>query len=146
MWRVESLLWSFLANALALWVVIVIFSGVTIGGVADLFEAAIVFGLLNTFVKPLLKLVTLPLAVITLRLIWFLVAMLMLEVTTWIVSSFNIHGFLTLIWATLLIWAVNLVLDLVPGPWRGGRHARRVERHATDGRRGEVLLDPGRDA
>ncbi len=126
MWRVESLLWSFLANALALWVVIVVFSGVTIGGVADLFEAAIVFGLLNTFVKPLLKLVTLPLAVITLRLIWFLVAMLMLEVTTWIVSSFNIHGFLTLIWATLLIWAVNLVLDLVPGPWRGTRRDHRA--------------------
>ena len=95
MWRIESLLWSFVANALALWVVIVIFSGVTIGGIADLFEAAVVFGLLNTFVKPLLKLVTLPLAVITLRLIWFLVAMLMLEVTTWIVSSFNIHGFFT---------------------------------------------------
>ena len=126
MWRVESLLWSFLANALALWVVIVVFSGVTIGGVADLFEAAIVFGLLNTFVKPLVKLVTLPLAVITLRLIWFLVAMLMLEVTTWIVSSFNIHGFLTLIWATLLIWAVNLVLDLAPGPWRGTRRDHRA--------------------
>src|SRR5579862_4963051 len=126
MWRVESLLWSFLANALALWVVIVVFSGVTIGGVADLFEAAIVFGLLNTFVKPLLKLVTLPLAVITLRLIWFLVAMLMLEVTTWIVSSFNIHGFFTLIWATLLVWAVNLVLDLVPGPWRGTRRDHRA--------------------
>ena len=126
MWRVEALLWSFLANALALWVVIVVFSGVTIGGVADLFEAAIVFGLLNTFVKPLLKLVTLPLAVITLRLIWFLVAMLMLEVTTWIVSSFNIHGFLTLIWATLLIWAVNLVLDLAPGPWRGTRRDHRA--------------------
>ena len=126
MWRVEALLWSFLANALALWVVIVVFSGVTIGGVADLFEAAIVFGLLNTFVKPLVKLVTLPLAVITLRLIWFLVAMLMLEVTTWIVSSFNIHGFLTLIWATLLIWAVNLVLDLAPGPWRGTRRDHRA--------------------
>ena len=130
MWRVESLLWSFLANALALWVAIVVFSGVTIGGVSDLFEAAIVFGLLNTFVKPLLKLVTLPLAVITLRLIWFLVAMLMLEVTTWIVSSFNIHGFFTLIWATLLIWAVNLVLDLAPGPWRGTRRDHRAMSHS----------------
>jgi len=124
------LLWSFLANAVALWVVIVVFSGVTIGGLADLFEAAIVFGLLNTFVKPLLKLVTLPLAVITLRLIWFLVAMLMLEVTTWIVSSFNIHGFFTLIWATLLIWAVNLALDLVPGPWRGTRRDHRAMSHS----------------
>ncbi len=126
MWRIESLLWSFVANALALWVAIVVFSGVTIGGVSDLLEAAVVFGLLNTFVKPLLKLVTLPLAVITLRLIWFFVAMLMLEVTTWIVSSFNIHGFLTLIWATLLIWAVNLVLDLAPGPWRGTRRDHRA--------------------
>lgn len=124
------MLWSFLANAVALWVVIVVFSGVTIGGLADLFEAAIVFGLLNTFVKPLLKLVTLPLAVITLRLIWFLVAMLMLEVTTWIVSSFNIHGFFTLIWATLLIWAVNLALDLVPGPWRGTRRDHRAMSHS----------------
>ena len=130
MWRIRSLLWSFLANAVALWVVIVVFSGVTIGGLADLFEAAIVFGLLNTFVKPLLKLVTLPLAVITLRLIWFLVAMLMLEVTTWIVSSFNIHGFFTLIWATLLIWAVNLALDLVPGPWRGTRRDHRAMSHS----------------
>ncbi len=126
MWRIESLLWSFVANALALWVVIIVFSGVTIGGISDLFEAAVVFGLLNTFVKPLLKFVTLPLAVITLRLIWFLVAMLMLEITTWIVSSFNIHGFLTLIWATLLIWAVNLVLDLAPGPWRGTRRDHRA--------------------
>ena len=73
---------------------------------------------------------TLPLAVITLRLIWFLVAMLMLEVTTWIVSSFNIHGFFTLIWATLLIWAVNLVLDLVPGPWRGTRRDHRAMSHS----------------
>ncbi len=129
MWRIESLLWSFVANALALWVAIVIFSGVTIGGISDLFEAAIVFGLLNTFVKPLLKLVTLPLAVITLRLIWFLVAMLMLEVTTWIVSSFNIHGFFTLVWATLLIWVVNLVLDLAPGPWRGTRRDHHAMSH-----------------
>ena len=126
MWRIESLLWSFVANALALWVVIVVFSGVTIGGALRSVRGSVVFGLLNTFVKPLLKLVTLPLAVITLRLIWFFVAMLMLEVTTWIVSSFNIHGFFTLIWATLLIWAVNLVLDLAPGPWRGTRRDHRA--------------------
>ena len=128
MWRIESLLSrSFVANALALWVVIIVFSGITIGQEpSDLFEAAIVFGLLNTFVKPLVKLVTLPLAVITLRLIWFFVAMLMLEVTSLIVSSFNIHGIFTLIWATLLIWGVNMVLDLAPGPWRGTRRDHRA--------------------
>ena len=66
------------------------------------------------------------LAVITLRLIWFLVAMLMLEVTTWIVSSFNIHGFFTLLWATLVVWLVNLALDIAPGPWRGTRRDHKL--------------------
>ena len=119
MWRLRSLLWSWLANALALWVVIVIFHKITIGSVFSLFEAALLFGLLNTLVKPILKLLTLPLAVVTLRLIWFAVAALMLALTALIVSSFNIHGFFALLGATLVIWLVNLALDLLPGPWQG---------------------------
>ena len=94
---------------------------VTIGGVGDLILAALVFGLLNTFLKPLLKLLTLPLAVITLRLIWFGVAMVMLLLTAAIIPSFNIHGFWALVWATLIVWVVNLALDILPGPWRGTR-------------------------
>ena len=121
MWRIESLLWSFVANALALAVCVAAFSGVTAATAGDLLEAAVVFGLLNTFVKPLVKLFTLPLAVLTLRLIWFLVAMAMLKLTAIIVDGFDIHGFMTLVWATLLVWVVNLVLDLAPGPWRGTR-------------------------
>jgi putative membrane protein len=120
-WRVQSLFWSFAANAIVLAVIVAVFDKVTIGPTGDLLEAAVVFGLLNTIVKPLLKLITLPLAVVTLRLIWFGVAMLMLELTAIIVPSFDIHGFLTLVWATLVVWAVNLALDLVPGPWRGTR-------------------------
>ena len=121
MWRVQSLFWSFAANAIVLAVIVAVFDKVTIGPTGDLLEAAVVFGLLNTIVKPLLKLITLPLAVVTLRLIWFGVAMVMLELTAIIVPSFDIHGFLTLVWATLVVWAVNLALDLVPGPWRGTR-------------------------
>ena len=107
-------------------VVIAVFPKVTIGGVGALLEAALIFGLLNTIVKPLLKLITLPLAVVTLRLIWFAVAALMLELTALIISSFDIKGFLTLIWATLVVWAVNLGLDIVPGPWRGTRRDRHA--------------------
>jgi uncharacterized membrane protein YvlD (DUF360 family) len=50
--------------------------------------------------------------------------MAMLKLTAIIVPSFKIHGFLTLVWATLLVWVVNLVLDLAPGPWRGSRRDR----------------------
>jgi putative membrane protein len=117
----EQLLLSWLANAVTLLVVIAVLDDVTIGSVGDLLAAAVLFGVLNTFLKPILKLVTLPLAVITLRLIWFGVAALMLELTALIVDSFDIHGLIALFWATLIVWAVNLALDIVPGPWRETR-------------------------
>jgi putative membrane protein len=117
----EQLLLSWLANAVALVVVIAVLDDVTIGSAGDLLAAAVVFGLLNTFLKPILKLVTLPLAVITLRLIWFVVAAVMLKLTALIVDSFDIHGLVALFWATLIVWAVNLALDILPGPWRGTR-------------------------
>lgn len=110
-----------MANAIALIVVIAVLGDVTIGSFGDLLTAALLFGILNTVLKPLLKLVTLPLAVVTLRLIWFGVAMLMLLLTALIVDSFDIHGFVALFWATVIVWVVNLVLDLAPGPWRGTR-------------------------
>ena len=119
--RAEQLLLSWLANALALIVVIAVLGDVTIGSAGDLLAAAVVFGLLNTFLKPILKLLTLPLAVITLRLIWFVVAAFMLKLTALIIDSFDIHGIVALFWATLIVWAVNLALDILPGPWRGTR-------------------------
>ena len=112
---------SWALNVLVLGVVTVAFSDVTSKNFGDLVVAGLVFGILNTIVKPLLKLITLPLAVITLRLIWFAIAALMLKLTAIIVPSFDIHGFVTLLWATLAVWALNLALDIVPGPWRGTR-------------------------
>ena len=73
--------------------------------------AAAVFGVLNTILKPILKLLTLPLAVITLGIAWFFVSMAMLWLTTLIVGKFDIDGFWNYVWATVIIWAVNLVID-----------------------------------
>jgi putative membrane protein len=120
--HVKALLISWAANAITLVVVIAVLKDVTIGGFGALLAAAAVFGILNTFLKPFLRLVTLPLAVVTLRLVWFGVSMLMLLITAGIVGSFDIHGFWALVWATIIVWAVNLVLDILPGPWR---HTRR---------------------
>jgi putative membrane protein len=126
MWRVRELVFSLIANAIALVVVIAVLDKVEVGSVGDLINAALLFGILNTFLKPLVKLVTLPLAIITLRLAWFFVAMLMLKLTALFVGGFDIHGLRALFWATLIIWIVNLVLDLAPGPWRGTRRGRRA--------------------
>jgi hypothetical protein len=52
--------------------------------------------------------------------------MLMLVVTEAIVGGFDVPGFWTLVEATLIVWAVNVVLDVTPGPWQvTGRRRRR---------------------
>jgi putative membrane protein len=117
----KQLTLSFLANAVVLGIVTAILSGVTVDTAGDLIRAALLFGILNTILKPVLKLLTLPLAFITLGLIWFGVSMLMLWLTSVLISGFAIHGFRALLWATIIVWAVNVVLDFVPGPWRGTR-------------------------
>ena len=119
---------SWLTNALVLLVVDLLLTGVTSSGAGALLLAAAVFGVLNTVLKPLLRLITLPLAVLTLGIAWF-VSLFMLLLTQWIVSGFDIDGFWTLVGATLIVWVVNLVLDFVPGPWQvAGRRGRRNRR------------------
>lgn len=120
---------SWLTNALVLAAVAALLSGVKVSSAGSLLLAAAVFGILNTILKPLLRLVTLPLAILTFGVAWFFVSLLMLVITKDIVSGFSIHGFWTLVEATLIVWVANLVLDLTPGPWQlTGRRRRRRQR------------------
>lgn len=119
------ILTSWLINAIVLWVGTALLDKVTYSGVGHLLLAAAVFGILNTFLKPIARLLTLPLAIITLGIAWFFVSMLMLWLTSVIVPGFSIHGFWTLVWATIIVWAVNLVVDIIVGSWRAERRLRR---------------------
>ena len=113
-----QLLLSWAVNALVLAGVAWILTDVTYDSTGDLILAALVFGILNSILKPIAKLLTLPFAIITLGLAWFFVAMLMLAITDWIVGGFEIEGFWTYVWATIIVWALNLVLDALLRPWR----------------------------
>ena len=119
---------SWLTNALVLGVVAAVLSRVTVSSAGALLAAAAVFGVLNTILKPLLRLITIPLAIITFGIAWFFVSLLMLLLTQEFVSGFNINGFWTLVEATLIVWLVNLVLDLAPGPWQVTGKRRRKNR------------------
>jgi putative membrane protein len=124
---------SWLTNALVLGVVAAVLSGVHVTNAGALLLAAAVFGVLNTLLKPLLRLVTLPLALLTFGIAWFFVSLLMLVITEAIVGGFQIHGFWTFVEATLMVWIVNLILDLAPGPWQvTGRRRRRRNRQQSD--------------
>jgi len=117
----KQLALSWAANAVVLAIVTAVLSGVTVDDTGDLLRAALLFGILNTILKPMLRALTLPLAFITLGLVWFFVSMAMLWLTDISIKGFDINGFRSLVWATIIVWVVNVVLDFVPGPWRGTR-------------------------
>ena len=96
-WAIDSL-----ALAAAAW----IFSGVY-GSAVAVIGAALVFGLLSSVVKPVLKFATFLLAILTLGIAWFFVAMFILWLTSEIVGGFHIEGFWTLVGATVVVWAIG---------------------------------------
>jgi putative membrane protein len=119
---------SWLTNALVLAVVAALLDGVHVSDAGALLLAAAVFGVLNTVLKPVLRFVTFPLALVTLGAAWFFVSLLMLVITSAIVGGFHIGGFWTFVGATLIVWLVNMALDATPGPWQITGSRRRLHR------------------
>ena len=110
-------------NAVALWVAsLVLKSGITFdragGSNAQLIETvlivALVFGLVNTFIRPVVKLFSFGLIVLTLGLITFIINALMLMLTSAICGHFAVHfhvkNFISALVGSLIITVVSLVL------------------------------------
>ena len=116
---------SWAINAVVLGVVGWLLGGVSFGGSNwTVIWAALVFGLLNTLLKPILKLLSFPLAIVTFGIAWFFVSMLMLWLTTLIISGFHIDGFWNYVWATILVWVVNTIIDALLVRTVGGGGSR----------------------
>jgi putative membrane protein len=106
------------ANAVALYVAAWLLPGVTYGNQWwTLLVAAAVFTLVNMWLRPVVRLLSLPLIILTLGLFLFVVNVLMLYVTDWLVPQFEIHSFGAGVLAAIVVSVVNWVLHaLVPGP------------------------------
>jgi putative membrane protein len=111
-----SLLLRLAVNVAALWVAAAALDGVTYDGFGTLLLAALVLGLVNFFVKPLVTLLSLPLIILTLGIAYFFVNLGMLLLTSALVSDFDIDGFWTAVGATIIVWLVNAVLGMVTRP------------------------------
>ncbi|MFN8224057.1 MAG: phage holin family protein [Gaiellales bacterium] len=106
-------------NMLALIVVDAVFGGVAIGRWGPLVVAGLVLAIGNTFLKPVVALLTLPLIVVTLGIGYFAINVAMLALAEWVTSDFVINGFWTYVGATILIWLVNVVMQAVLGSISG---------------------------
>jgi len=113
-----SFLVRLLINAAALWVATQFVSGLAYtGSWPSLFLVALVFGVLNASVRPLLKLLTFPILILTLGLFTFVINAVMLLITGWISErlnlGFHVTGFWPAFWGGLVISIVSLFMSLV---------------------------------
>src|SRR5690242_7603446 len=106
-------------NACALAVAAWLFSGITITGdndrdrVITLVVVALLFGVINEFVRPIVAFLSIPLYLLTLGLMFFIVNALMLLLTSWICDQldvgFNVDGFWTAVFGALVITIVSWI-------------------------------------
>lgn len=111
----ERFLLTWLCNTAALWVATRVLDGVTSGGDfwVTLIVAGLVFSLVNMVVKPVVTVLSIPFIILTLGIALFFVNLLMLFLTSWLVGNFEIDGFWTGVAATVIVWAVNALLDAI---------------------------------
>jgi putative membrane protein len=106
--------WAF--NVAALFVAAWILSGISYGDSWwTLLIAAVVFTLANAFVKPVLAVLSIPFIVVTLGIFYFLINVLMLYVTDWIVTDFEIRSFGWAVLGAIIVSLVNGILHAIFG-------------------------------
>ena len=88
-----TLIIRWLVNTLALFVVVTVVPHFHYRSIVTLAVAALVLGLLNAIVKPILFIITLPLTIVTLGLFLLVLNGIMLELVTWVVPGFRIDSF-----------------------------------------------------
>lgn len=83
------------------------FKGFVIDSIFTALLAAVIFGILNTLVKPILVLLSLPITVLTLGIFYFLINGLILYMTSALVSGFTISSYGLALLLSLIISLVN---------------------------------------
>ena len=114
-------------TGIALWLVTILVPGVDIVGgegnlikrVGIIFVVAVIFGVVNAFIKPIVQFISIPLYILTLGLIHVVINALMLWITSWITENTTHWGLFiddfwwTAIWAAIVLSIVSWLLSLV---------------------------------
>ena len=102
-----------LLNTLALFIVVMVVPGFHSNSIATLAIAALVLGLLNAIVRPILSVLTLPITVVTLGLFLLILNGNMIELTAWLVPGLRIDSFLAAIIGALVLTIVSWVTSRI---------------------------------
>lgn len=92
-----------------------IVDGVDVPGTQEAVVVAVVFGLLNAFLKPVLQLLALPVTILTLGIFYFVINVFIVYLTAFIVPSFTVEGFFPALFFSIIVsivsWLLGIFLD-----------------------------------
>lgn len=112
---IAKLILSCIAIALSAWLT----PGVSIpevssgSGIITLIIVAVVLALLNTFIKPIIKLLALPVTMITLGLFLLVINALIILLCSWIVDSFSVDGFASAFVFSVILSVITWILNKI---------------------------------
>lgn len=113
-----KLIINWILSAIALLVVAHVVNGFHVSGLASALWAAAVIGLVNATLGLLLKLITLPLTVLTLGIFWLIINAIMLEFASMFAPGFRVAGFWAAFWGAIVLSLVNMLLRWLVWPDR----------------------------
>lgn len=114
-----SVILHWVLTAVILMIVDAILPGITISGFGTAMIAALVMGLVNFFIKPVLSLLTLPLNMLTLGLFSFIINAIMFALVAWLVPGFEVASFFSALIGSLLLALMTGLLGMLTPDRRG---------------------------
>lgn len=106
-----GLIISFIGNAIALFLTAYLVPGVTVNDFTTLIIATIVVALVNTFIRPILRLISLPITLITFGLFALVVNAAAFGLAALFVSGFEISGIIPAIIGALVLSIISTIID-----------------------------------
>ena len=106
-----GLLLRWLILTVAIIVASYLLEGIHVSGFFPAFFAAALLGILNALFRPVLILLTLPINILSLGLFTFIINALMLMMVSGVVSGFEVHGFWTAVFGSLIISIISWLLN-----------------------------------
>ena len=100
-----------LITAFGLWLADMLLDGIRFDGAVPLFGAALLLGIVNAIVRPVVILLTLPFTLVTLGLFLFVINGAMISLVAWMMPSFHVAGLGAAIMASIIVgltgWIAN---------------------------------------
>ncbi|HMN22264.1 MAG TPA: phage holin family protein [Ottowia sp.] len=102
---------KWLLSACALLLIAYLYSGVQVASFGSALVAALVIGLLNMLLRPVLVVLTIPITLITLGLFLFVINALMFWAASGLLAGFHVRGFGAALLGSLMYSALGLLID-----------------------------------